>query len=295
MTQFGMPTNFPFLQSSVDSEVSMQAGGFCLRAKAAEALKMGDAVCWSLGGRLIKSVEMSLYLSRFAGIVVGGTLTGMEASDDSSLVGTQVSAAGEDVIIMVRGICYAACDVTNGVVINQPILPGTTTAGEIRTPFSSFSGSYAINNPALAIKAGGSALVKATNVVQQVVNGVWGTATAANLDMAALSGTTAADKFAVYVFRVASDGTTVTSAKSADADSLAQLLWPTGSGTLCTLGGVIINPTGTGDFVGGTTALDDATVVPNAVYFNLTKVRENLGIALEAGAAAGDPVKVLIQ
>lgn len=31
---------------------------------------------------------------------------------------------------------------------------------------------------------------------------------------------------------------------------------------------MIINPTGTGDFVGGTTALDDATVVPNAVYLN---------------------------
>ena len=28
------------------------------------------------------------------------------------------------------------------------------------------------------------------------------------------------------------------------------------------------NPTGTGNFVGGTSALDDATVVPNAVYVN---------------------------
>lgn len=33
-------------------------------------------------------------------------------------------------------------------------------------------------------------------------------------------------------------------------------------------GYVIINPTGTGNFVGGTTALDDGTVVPNAVYVN---------------------------
>ena len=31
---------------------------------------------------------------------------------------------------------------------------------------------------------------------------------------------------------------------------------------------VIIHPTGTGDFVGGTTPIDDATKVPNAVYAN---------------------------
>jgi hypothetical protein len=36
------------------------------------------------------------------------------------------------------------------------------------------------------------------------------------------------------------------------------------------IGFVIINPTGTGPFVGGTTALDDATVVPNAVFVNVT-------------------------
>jgi hypothetical protein len=34
------------------------------------------------------------------------------------------------------------------------------------------------------------------------------------------------------------------------------------------IGFVIVNPTGTGDFVGGTTDLDDATVAPNAVYVN---------------------------
>lgn len=34
------------------------------------------------------------------------------------------------------------------------------------------------------------------------------------------------------------------------------------------VGVVIINPTGTGNFVGGTTPPDDSTVVPNAVYVN---------------------------
>ena len=32
---------------------------------------------------------------------------------------------------------------------------------------------------------------------------------------------------------------------------------------------MVISPTGTGNFVGGTTPLDDATVVPNAAYVNL--------------------------
>ena len=32
------------------------------------------------------------------------------------------------------------------------------------------------------------------------------------------------------------------------------------------VGFIIVNPTGTGDFVGNTTALDDATAVPNTVY-----------------------------
>jgi hypothetical protein len=34
------------------------------------------------------------------------------------------------------------------------------------------------------------------------------------------------------------------------------------------IGFVIINPTGTGNFVGGTTALDDGTVIPGALYVN---------------------------
>ena len=37
------------------------------------------------------------------------------------------------------------------------------------------------------------------------------------------------------------------------------------------IGFVVINPTGTGNFVGGTTPLDDATVVPNAAYVNTTE------------------------
>jgi hypothetical protein len=38
--------------------------------------------------------------------------------------------------------------------------------------------------------------------------------------------------------------------------------------TEAVFGILIVNPTGTGNFVGGTTDLDDGTVAPNAVYLN---------------------------
>lgn len=42
----------------------------------------------------------------------------------------------------------------------------------------------------------------------------------------------------------------------------------TSVGGLSDIGFTIINPTGTGNLVGGITPIDDATVVPNAVHVN---------------------------
>jgi hypothetical protein len=50
--------------------------------------------------------------------------------------------------------------------------------------------------------------------------------------------------------------------------TLAGVVFPTTPDGEVPFGVVLINPTGTGDFVGGTTALDDGTVAPNAVYFD---------------------------
>jgi hypothetical protein len=47
---------------------------------------------------------------------------------------------------------------------------------------------------------------------------------------------------------------------------LAAVVWPATVAGKTVVSYTIINPTGTGNFVGGTTALDDGTVVPNAVY-----------------------------
>jgi hypothetical protein len=83
--------------------------------------------------------------------------------------------------------------------------------------------------------------------------------------MPALSGTVVNATFNVFCFFVDSGGT-VTSAMGTAGASLAAVQFPQFPVKKTMIGFVIINPTGTGNFVGGTTALDDATVVPNAVY-----------------------------
>jgi hypothetical protein len=118
----------------------------------------------------------------------------------------------------------------------------------------------------LAIKAGGSAVVKAATLCYAVVNRKIVKITA-NTDMAALSGTVTNAKFNVFVFFIDSAGT-LTSRMGVEGSSLATVKWPEFPENKACLGYVIINPTGTGNFVGGTTALDDATVVPNAAYVN---------------------------
>lgn len=109
------------------------------------------------------------------------------------------------------------------------------------------------------VKTGDSAtIVSAQGVIRSI---------AAATDMPVLVGTVANAKFNVFVFSVDSAGTTYTQMGTA-AYSLAGVKWPNVPAKRCVIGFVIINPTGTGNFVGGTTPLSDATVVPNAVYVN---------------------------
>lgn len=126
--------------------------------------------------------------------------------------------------------------------------------------------SQTLTSAGLAIKAGGSAIVKAGSVVYALANGIPVTK-AANTDMAALSGTVTNAKFNVFAFYIDSAGT-LTSVMGAEGAALANVKFPPTPQGKAMLGFVLINPTGTGGFVGGTTALDDATVVPNAVYVN---------------------------
>lgn len=123
-----------------------------------------------------------------------------------------------------------------------------------------------LTNAGLAIHGAASALVKAGSVVYAVAQGVLVTK-AANTDMPALSGTVVNATFNVFAFFIDRGGNLTTAMGSAGS-TLAGVTFPTPPVGQAMIGFVIINPTGTGNFVGGTTALDDATVVPNAVYVN---------------------------
>lgn len=88
---------------------------------------------------------------------------------------------------------------------------------------------------------------------------------AASTDMPALAGTVVNATFNVFCFFVDSGGTK-TSVMGTAGSTLAKVAFPQFPEGKALIGFIIINPTGTGNFVGGTTALDDATVVPNTVY-----------------------------
>ena len=125
---------------------------------------------------------------------------------------------------------------------------------------------FLLKTGGLAIKTGGSALAKFANTLYYFVGGNLYKKTTA--DCAALSGTVTNAKFNVFVFYIDAAGTLTTSMGTEGA-TLADVVFPAyDPSTKCMIGFVIINPTGTGNFVGGTTPLDDATVVPNAFYMD---------------------------
>lgn len=136
-------------------------------------------------------------------------------------------------------------------------------------PIKALADRYSSNtftSAGLAIKSGGSAIVKAGSAFYAIANGILVTKTA-NTDMAALSGTVTNAKFNVFCFYVDSAGT-LTSAMGTEGATLAAVVMPPIPEKKACIGFVIIKPTGTGNFVGGTTPLDDATVAPGALYVN---------------------------
>jgi len=125
--------------------------------------------------------------------------------------------------------------------------------------------SASLASAGLVIKAGGGTLVKVGATAWYGMAKGKTVTKAAATDMPALSGTVSNAAFNAFVFTVDAAGD-VTTAMGTEGASLATIVYPKVNDEHCIIGFVIINPTGTGDFVGGTTALDDATVVPTAVY-----------------------------
>lgn len=150
-----------------------------------------------------------------------------------------------------------------------PVVDRITRMG-VMTPVAATGdrlSSKSLNTANLGIKAAGSPTVKTGGAAYYAVCKGRIVTKAGNTDMAALSGTVANGQFNVFAFFVdiAGNLTTIPGQPGATLNAVIQPEPPAGQAQL---GLLIINPTGTGPFVGGTTALDDATVVPNAVYIN---------------------------
>jgi hypothetical protein len=116
-----------------------------------------------------------------------------------------------------------------------------------------------LSGPAPVIKAGGSALAKTgATITHYMIKGKSGQI-AASTDLPAFAGTVTADLFNVFVYTVNSAGTTALT-MGREAATEAAVKWPTINPEHAILAFIKVNPRGTGNFVGGTTALDDATV-----------------------------------
>lgn len=119
--------------------------------------------------------------------------------------------------------------------------------------------------PAPVIKAGGSVLAKTgATVTHYMVKGKSGQI-AASTDLPAFVGTVTNAKYNVFVYTVDSAGTPALT-MGTEAATEAAVKWPKINPEHAILAFIKINPTGTGNFVGGATSLDGATVVPNAQY-----------------------------
>lgn len=123
------------------------------------------------------------------------------------------------------------------------------------------SNSVVLQSAGLVIKAGGSAVVKAGSPVLAMVGGV-PVRKAANTDMAALAGTLATAKSALWAFYIDASGNLSVSTKTADANThdAALALMPAVPAGKAQIGFVVIDNATGSNFVGGTTALDTASL-----------------------------------
>lgn len=151
-------------------------------------------------------------------------------------------------------------------IVNVPDRSGARALQFILGPIADRLSSQVSDSAGLAIFGAASPIVKAVNVFHAFANGV-PVLKAANTNMAALAGTVLTATFNVFCFYIDSGGN-LTSAMGTAGVAFTNIVFPIVPVRQAMIGYVIINPTGAGSFVGGTTNLDDATVVPNAVYVN---------------------------
>jgi len=122
------------------------------------------------------------------------------------------------------------------------------------------------NSAGLVIGSSSKAKPKIANTVHAMIDGALVKKTTAEITLTTANNVANA-KFNVIALLMNAAGT-VTPTNGTAADTLAAVVFPAIPLDAVCVGYVIVNPTGTGGFVGGTTEFDDATVVPNAVFIS---------------------------
>lgn len=126
--------------------------------------------------------------------------------------------------------------------------------------------SAVLSTPGLVINAGGALIAKAGSAFAALANGVL-VYVVANTAMPALAGVIATTKFAAWAFYIDSAGTITVSAKTADAATLAAAvaLVPAPPVGKAMIGFIVVQNATGGNFTGGTTALDAASITTTYV------------------------------
>lgn len=116
----------------------------------------------------------------------------------------------------------------------------------------------------ITLGSSSKAKLKLANTIYTMSDGVLVKTTTAEY---VVSGTIVNATHNVYVLYVV--GSTFAVAMGTAGATLATVVFPTLPANAAVVGFAYVNPTGTGNFVGGTTEFDDGTVTPNAVYFDV--------------------------
>ncbi|SMF93915.1 hypothetical protein SAMN02949497_1211 [Methylomagnum ishizawai] len=177
----------------------------------------------------------------------------------------------------------AARDVQLGTLLNDIITQFNALRADVaalRTRMNTAS----LASAGLAIKTSSSAVVKYTGTISAIVAGVPIRKTAG--DMPALAGTLATAKSAAWAFYIDESGTLSVSAKTADKTThdLALAALPANPDNKALVGFVVIDNATGSNFVGGTTALDTASLT--VTYYNAIGMTAFVAVLASADLAA---------
>ena len=112
--------------------------------KSTDTLNIGDAVFFDTLNAVSKSVTLANY-NKFAGVVVGGRSTSMQASIASADVGSRACLPNRPVIVLKHGRAWMQVDTqVAGLTAGTGVRPSTFTAGLIQARTTAIDSLYRI-------------------------------------------------------------------------------------------------------------------------------------------------------